>query len=300
MSGPRVTLDQWRALVAVVDAGSYARAAEQLHKTQSTISYAVQRIEELLRVPVFGIEGRRAVLTPEGRVLYRRGKALLRDAERVEGAAASLAEGWEAELNLAVEIIFPTWLLLQCLADFAAQAPDTRIELYESVLGGTEELLQRGRVDLAIVSRVPEGFVGDPLMEVRFVAVAAPSHPLHRLGRELTFDDLRGHRHLFVRDTATRRKPSTGHEITETRWTVSNKATSIRAACMGLGFAWYAEELIRGELAAGELVPLPLREGAEHWGTLYLASADPDAIGPGTRLLAGLIRAAVSQVESVS
>lgn len=295
MPGPRVTLDQWRALVAVVDAGSYAQAAQRLHKTQSTISYAVRQIEDHLGIELFAIEGRRAVLTPAGRVLYRRGRALLREAERVEDTASALAGGWEAELNLAVEIVFPTWLLLQCLQTFARERPEMRIELYESVLGGTGELLQQGRVHLAICSKVPAGFIGDPLMQVRFIAVAAPFHPLHRLGRVLTPEDLREHRHLFVRDTASRREPSTDRELTESRWTVSHKATSIRAACMGLGFAWYAEDLIREELESGELVPLPLSEGAERWTTLYLASADPDAAGPGARRLCDIIREAVAR-----
>lgn len=290
----RVTLDQWRALVAVVEAGGYAQAGEQLHRTQSTISYAVHRIEESLGVEIFSIEGRRAVLTPAGRVLYRRGRALLHEAERVEGAAAALAGGWEAELNLAVEIVFPTWLMLQCLESFARERPETRIELYESVLGGTRELLEQGRVHLAIVSRIPPGFVGDPLMRIRFIAAAAPSHPLHQLGRRLTPEDLSEHRHLFVRDTATRRDSTANREFTEARWTFSNKATSIRAACMGLGFAWYAEELIREELDSGQLAPLPLREGGERWATLYLASPDPDATGPGARRLADIIRSSVN------
>ncbi len=295
MNRSRVTLDQWQALVAVVDAGGYAQAAEQLHRTQSTISYAVRKIEEQLGVDVFELEGRRAALTEAGRVLYRRGKALLRESERVERTAAALAEGQEAELRLAVEIVFPTWLLLQCLQQFAAERPETRVELYESVLGGTEELLGEGQVQLAICSRVPSGYVGDPLMHVRFIAVAAPSHPLHQLGRTLTHQDLREYRHLFVRDTATRREPDTGHGITEQRWTVSHKATSIRAACMGLGFTWFAEDLIREELASDQLRPLPLSEGAERWATLYLATADPDTVGPGARRLVDIIRAAVAK-----
>lgn len=298
MAGPRVTLDQWRALVAVVEAGSYARAAERLHRSQSTISYAVRQIEDGLGVEAFALEGRRAVLTPAGQVLYRRGRALLGEAQRLEDAATSLAAGWEAELTLAVEVLFPTWLLLQCLQDFAREHPGTRIELNESVLGGTEELLREGHAHLAICSRVPPGFIGDPLMHVRFIAAAAPSHPLHRLGRTLTREDLQGHRHLFVRDTATRRERTSGPELTEQRWTVSHKATSIRAACMGLGFAWYAEDQIREELASGQLLPLPLREGAERWGTLYLALADPDAAGPGTRRLAETIRAAAGRREA--
>jgi len=294
MNRTRITLEQWRALVTVVDAGGYAQAAERLHKSQSTISYAVGRIEEILSVEAFTVEGRRAVLTEAGRVLYRRGKALLREAERVEDSARSLAQGQEAELRLAAEIVFPTWLLLECLQRFAVERPETRIELYESVLGGTEELLREGRVQLAICSRVPRGFMGDPLMQVRFIAAAAPDHPLHRLGRTLTLDDLREHRHLFVRDTATQRQLPTGRDLTEARWTFSHKATSIRAACMGLGFAWYAEDQIREELASGQLRPLPLEQGAERWSTLYLASSDPETAGPGARRLAELVRRSVA------
>lgn len=294
MRGPRVSLEQWRALVAVVDAGGYAQAADQLHKTQSTISYAVQRIEDGLGVPIFRIEGRKAVLTAAGQVLYRRGRALIAEAERIEHSAAGLAAGWEPELSLAIEILFPTWLLLRCLEAFALERPETRIELYESVLGGTEELLQEGRVDLALASQVPSGYIGDPVMQVRLMAVAAPSHPLHQLGRTLSLEDLREHRHLIVRDSGARRTRAGAPEIADQRWTVSNKATSIRAVSMGLGFAWFAEDMIREELEAGALKPLPLRRGAERWGTLYLIYADEDAAGPGLLRLAEIIRDAAN------
>ena len=69
---PRITLEQWRALQAVVEAGGYAQAAEVLHKTQSTLTYAVQKIERLLDLKVFEIRGRKAGLTEPGQVLYRR------------------------------------------------------------------------------------------------------------------------------------------------------------------------------------------------------------------------------------
>ena len=289
----RISLEQWRTLVTVVDEGSYARAAEVLHKTQSTLSYAVQRIEDQLGVAVFRLEGRRAVLTPVGEVLYRRGRSLIAESERIEQSALRLAAGVEPVLGLAVEIIFPTWLLLQSLDGFALSFPDTRVELYETVLGGTGELLEQGRVDLVVSSYVPQGFVGDPLTQVRFVAVAAPHHPLHCLGRTLTMGDLSSHRHLIVRDSGTRREREGALEVTQQRWTVSHKATSIRAACMGLGFAWYAEELIRDELANGELKPLPLERGGERWVTLYLALADPDGAGPAVQAVAEQLRRSV-------
>jgi len=295
MSNPKITLDQWAALVAVVEAGGYAQASARLHRTQSTVTYTIKKLEDLLGVKAFELQGRRAVLTPTGQVLYRRGKALLEEAGRVERAAADLAQGWEPEIRLAVDIIFPTWLLLECLAAFGTERPETRIELVESVLGGTEEALTEGRVDLAIGGVVPGGFLGDPLMQVRFVCAAAPSHPLHRLGRTLTLDDLRRHRHLVVRDSSAQRTRSGGGWLNEQRWTVSHKATSIRAARMGLGFAWYPEENIREELASGALVPLQLAEGRERYATLYLIYADADTAGPGARRLGEILRARVAE-----
>ena len=296
MSTPRISLDQWSALVAVVEAGGYAQASARLHRTQSTITYTIKKLEDLLGVKVFELQGRKAVLTATGQVLYRRGKALLEEAGRVERAAAELARGWEPEIRLAVDIIFPTWLLLECFAAFSAERPDTRIELVESVLGGTEEALTEGRVDLAIGGNVPGGFLGDPLMQVRFVCAAAPSHPLHQLGRTLTLDDLRQHRHLVVRDSGALRSRSGGW-LNERRWTVTHKATSIRAACMGLGFAWYPEENIRDELASGALAPLPLAEGRERYATLYLVYADAETVGPGARRLAEILRSRVVDLE---
>jgi DNA-binding transcriptional LysR family regulator len=291
---PRISLEQWRSLLAVVDAGGYAQAAEVLHKSQSAVTYAVQKMESLLGVKVFEVVGRKAHLTPTGEVLYRRAKALLDEAGALEGAAGSLAAGWEPELRLAVEIIFPTWLLLQCFARFAEERPETRIELYESVLSGTEEALLQRKVDLAICSQVPPGFVGDSLMRLRFVAAAHPDHPLHQLGRELTLQDLRKHRHLMIRDTGSQRRSGSWLGA-EQSWTLSHKATSIHAAGMGLGFAWYPEETILGELEHGLLKALPLREGGERWAELYLVFADRDYAGPGALRLAEIIRGLVAE-----
>jgi DNA-binding transcriptional LysR family regulator len=294
MNFPRITLDQWAALVAVVEQGGYAQASRHLHRTQSTVTYTIQKLEEQLGLKVFERSGRRSVLSLAGQVLYRRGKALLEDATRIERSAAGLAQGWEAEIRLAVDAIFPTWLLLRALGQFGADHPDIRIELVEAVLGGVEEAITEGRVDFIIGTLVPGGFTGDTLMQVRFVCAAAPSHPLHRLGRDVDIDDLRAHRHLVVRDSSARRARSGGW-LNERRWTVSNKATSIRAACMGLGYAWFAEENIREELDSGALRRLPLTEGSERFATLYLVYADRVAAGPGTRRLVEILREQVAE-----
>ena len=76
---------------------------------------------------------------------------------------------------------------------------------------------------------------------------------------------------------------------------MSQKATSIRAATLGHGFAWFPEDTIRDELAAGTLKPLPMREGAERFAELYLVFADRDYAGRGALRLAQLIREPVAK-----
>ena len=291
---PRIDLEQWRALVAVVDGRSYAAAAERLNKSQSAVTYAVQKIEGLLGVKAFEIQGRRAVLTQTGRMLYRRAVALLGEASELERSARKLSAGWEPEIGLAVEILFPTCLLLDCLAAFGTESPDTRVEIVESVISGTSEALTKGTVDLAITPRIPPGFLGTPLTRLRMLAVASPDHPVHRLNRPLGLADLNRHRHLPVRDTGSVRQRTASIEV-EQRWTFSALASSIEAACRGHGFAWYPEEAIRTHLMSGQLLPLPLQGSEERFVELYLVLADPEFAGPGVRRLAELIRARVEQ-----
>ncbi len=293
---PRISLEQWRALVAVVEAGGYAQAAGQIHKTQSTISYAVQKIEQQLDVKLFEIRGRKAELTPAGQVLYRRGQLLLERAASLERGAASFAAGWEPEVRLAVEILFPTWVLLRSLERFSRERPEIRVQLYETVLGGTDEALQERRVDFAISPFIPQGFAGSPLLQMRLIPTAHPDHPLHQLGRPVTLDDLREHRQLVIRDTAIQRTRESGGWLgAEQRWTVSHKATQIAAACMGLGFAWCTTETIQRELDAGQLKPLPMQEGGERFGQMYLVFADPENPGKAATRLAEILREDVAR-----
>lgn len=292
---PHIALEQWRALVAVVEAGGYAQAADALHKSQSAVTYAVQKIESVLGVKAFEIQGRKAVLSATGHMLYRRALALLAEAGDLEQAARKASAGWEAEIGLAVEILFPTTLLLECLARFGQEAPRTRVEVIESVLAGTGEALLGGQADIAITPHVPPGFLGMPLMRLRMVAVAHPNHPLHCLGRPLSEQDLRAHRHLTVRDTGSTRDKRAGTVEVEQRWTFSSMASSIAAACAGHGFAWYPELRIRDVLDAGRLKILPMGGGEERFVEMYLVLADPDFAGPGVLRLRALIFEAVAR-----
>jgi len=290
MSHPQITLEQWRSLIAVVDAGGYAQAADKLYKSQSAVSYAIQKIESLLGVKVFEVQGRKAILTATGQMLYRRALALVDEANDLEHAAHTLSAGWEAVIAIAAEILFPSQILLKCLDTFGRESPMTRIELIESVLGGTSDALVNGDADIAISPQLPTGFLGELLMRIRLVAVAHADHPLHHKGRELTNRDLRAYRHLVIRDSGVKRDMRSVTVEVDQRWTVSQVETSIRAVSMGYGFAWLPEESIKQEIAQGVLKPLPLREGGVRELPLYLIIANPDFAGPGVRRLAEIIK----------
>lgn len=291
-----VTLEQWQTFIAVVDAEGYAQAAEQLNKSQSSISYAIGRLETQLNIQVFQIEGRRARLTEAGEALLRHARQLTEHAQRIESLASHFAQGWEAEIRLAVDSIFPEELMLHVLNQFAQEQPNTRILLSETVLSGTDEALLRREADLVIGGRVPPGFLGTPLVNVEFIAVAHPDHPLHHLAQPLTLEHLRTHRQLVVKDSGSRRLDA-GWLGADQRWTFSNASTSIHSACMGLGYAWYPRLKIEKHLRNQLLKPLPLATGASRYAPLYLVLSEGEFAGPGTKRLAELIQQAAKPLS---
>jgi DNA-binding transcriptional LysR family regulator len=287
---PHITLEQWRCLTAVVEAGGYAQAAEALHKSQSSVTYAVQKLESTLGVSAFEIQGRKAKLTSTGEMLYRRARLLLEEADAIERAASKVSAGWEAEISIAVEVLFPNWLMFRCLQRFGLESPQTRIEWYETVMEGTIEALLTGKVDMAITNSLPPGYGGEKIFEAQIVPVAHPDHELHKLGRPVEIRDLRKHRHLVVRDSGTKRDKKVRTFDVAQRWTVSNMSTSIGAVSRGHGFAFLPLYKIYPELTAGELKQLELRDTRDLSAPLYLVFADRDGAGPGQLRLAQLVR----------
>jgi DNA-binding transcriptional LysR family regulator len=286
----KVSLDQWRALIAVIDAGGYAQAAEVLNKSQSSVSYAINQLETALNVKVFELQGRRAVTTPTGDVLYRRAKVLLTQASYLETSARSFSLHVEPLVRIAIDMIVPASAVLKCLTLFAKDFPDTRVEFYETVLSGTEEALLQRRVDIAIGARVPSGFLGDHLMNLPMHAVSQPSHPLQQLGRLVTYEDLRQHRQIVVRDSGVYRRGSEGWLEADQRITVSTISTSLNAVKMGMGYAWLADVYIEEELEEGNLSLLPLEVGKERSASVSIILADSDFSGPATKRLAAIFK----------
>ncbi len=289
MNIPKVSLDQWRTLHAVVDYGGFAQAAEQLHRSQSSVSYAVNRLQELLGLKLLHIEGRKAVLSEAGRVLLQRSRQLIADAGAIEQQAQHLEEGWEAEIKLATEAAFPSRLLMSALKEFESSCNKTRIRLQEVVLSGAEETLLNRTADLVISPYVPQGFLGSELIQVNFIAVAHPNHALHKLNRALTIQDLNRETHVMVSDTGSKGIDA-GWLSDSQRWAVNSLESARRIISNGLGFGWLTESEIEQEFKNHELKALPLVEGGRHSAILYLIYADLNRVGPATKQLAEILK----------
>lgn len=290
MKAPRVTLDQWRTLQAVVDHGGFAQAAEALHRSQSSISYTVARMQEQLGVPLLRIDGRKAVLTDAGNVLLRRSRQLVKQASQLEDLAHHMEQGWEAEVRLVVDSAYPSARIVQALSAFMPQSRGCRVRLREEVLSGVEDVLREGTADLAITAITIGGYLGAEMDFIEFVAVAHPDHALHRLGRELTHHDLETQMQVVVRDSGHKQPIDIGWLGAEQRWTVGSLATSATFVSNGLGFAWLPRHMIERQLAEGSLKPLPLREGGRRQFRFYLYSNKDKPLGPATQILVELIK----------
>lgn len=292
MNLPHTTLEQWRAFQAVIEHGGFAQAAKALHRSQSAVSYAVSRLQEQLGVNLLRIEGRKAQLTDIGQVMLTRSRNLLASATELEALATNLKQGWEAEVQLVVDNAFPNHLLFQALKAFETESHGTQVLLSEVILSGAEDAILSGQADLVIGVGFTEMVLSDPLLNVDFVAVAHPDHPLHQVEEALTVRHLQNEQQVIIRDSGQRRR-NVGWMEAKKRWTVSSIDTATEAIVNGLGFAWLPRHKITDKLENGQVKILNLREGQVYHAQLYMAFAQASP-GPGTRLLAEKIREAIA------
>jgi DNA-binding transcriptional LysR family regulator len=123
------------------------------------------------------------VLNEAGRTLLDDGRHLLRAADELERRVQRIANGWEAELRIAIDAVIPVERLFPLLGAFYAAGHSTQIRLTGEVLGGTWDALATGRADLVIGAPgdmpARSGIASRPLCtHSDFVFAIAPSHPL--------------------------------------------------------------------------------------------------------------------------
>lgn len=293
-----VSLKQWRIFHAVIDCGGFAEAAKALHLSQSTISYTVGKLQDQLGTALLKIEGRKAILTPEGRALLERSRNVLKEAIELENFAKNLGQGWGEEVRLVVDHNFPVHLLTQALSCFTALGKGAaHVRLREVPTLQAEDVLRDPNVDLAISERVPLGYLGEPLTEVEYVAVAHPEHPLMKLGREVATVDLTQHVQIDMGQANAVEKAFAGNSKHMRRWMMNSFDTVAAALCEGLGYAWLPRHRVQTWLDQGMLGRLPLGDKRTYKSILYLIHGRPWCATPAASRLAEVLRTFAAEEE---
>lgn len=259
-------LRAWRWLLMVIDLGGLAATAERVHRSPSTISHAIKTLEEQVGIPLVTYQGRNLALTEAGRALGERMRPVLRELDGTQHLIQQLRSGVEPLLRLAIDQIVPPATVCALLHTLAEQYPATRIELYETVLGGGPERFLHGEVDAYFGSHRVAELHGLPVGHVRLVAVAAHTHPLAQSQAPLTEAALRTERQIVIRDSSPGRLASGSWLSAEQRYTVDHLHTAVGLVRAGLGFSWLPEFVLTDE---PRLVPLALP--GEFCETLALA-----------------------------
>ena len=255
------------AFSAVMDAGSFTKAAERLGQTPSGVSRTIARLEKQLGLTLLQRTTRRLHLTDEGAWLLARARALLADLANTEAEAAARRSQPAGLVRVNAATPALGHLLAPLVPAFLDAYPLVQLELTsgETVVDLIEE-----RADLAIrIGHLPDSTLNARrLGSSRVRVLAAPAY-LERRGTPASVADLAQHRLLGFSAPASLNTWPLGHAggegyTIEPGVTASSGETVRHLALAGAGIAALSGFMTRDDLAAGRLVPV-LPEAALPW-----------------------------------
>lgn len=257
------SLDHLKIFLAVVEEGSFNRAAKKLGRALSIVSYAIAQLEAQLDVTLFDRAGsRRPVLTETGRALVSEAREVSDGVDGLLAKVRSLRQGLEAELAIAVDVMMPGDALARLLRDFQTMYPRVALRLHVEALGAVAALVLEGRATFAIAG--PE-IVDLPELEregvgaVRLVPVAAPSHPLAQMAR-IAPGEARRHLQLVLTDRSSLTAGRDFAVLAPRTWRLADLGAKHMLLREGLGWGSMPVHVVRDDLAARRLVELALPE----------------------------------------
>ncbi len=249
-------------LAAVVEAGSFVRAAGTLGMSDSGVSRAVARLEARLGVRLLDRTTRALALTDEGRRFYDEVAPMLDGIERAAALASGAGAAVRGRLRVDVDGHLARRVLAPALPALLAEHPGLEVELLTRAATG--DLVADG-IDLALRFGPPprSAVVATRLMDTRIVTVASPAY-LERRGRPSRPGELAGHDCIEFRD------PATGHPFpwefrrgaellpvaTSGRLVLGDVDAMLNACLAGGGVAQVMAFGIADLLAGGQLVDL--------------------------------------------
>ena len=169
-----------RTIKAVHEAGSLARAADQLNITQSALSHQIKGLEEQAGIELFVRRSKPMRLSAAGMRLLRLAEQVLPQVEAAQAEFAGLRAGRSGRLHIAIECHACFEWLFPVLEAFRKSWPDVDVDIRPGLAFDALPALQKEDVDV-VISSDPEALAGvtfTPLFEYSPVFVAAASHPV--------------------------------------------------------------------------------------------------------------------------
>jgi DNA-binding transcriptional LysR family regulator len=262
----KISIEALEVIDAIARKGSFAAAAQSLHRVPSAITYSVRNLESVMGVVLFNRSGHRAILTEAGEELLREGRHLLRAANELELRVKRVATGVETELSIAISDLLRIEAIYPTLQDFYAESFGTRIRLLREVFGGSWDALISGRADISIGApgEGPPGggYSSKALGSVEFVFAMAPQHPLAQLPEPLQNEDIRQYRSISAADSSRNLPPRTSGILSgQDILSLPDMRSKITAQIAGLGVGYLPKRLAEKYVSKGELV---IRKVAEN------------------------------------
>lgn len=170
-------IDQLRTFVAIADAGSFTRAAEIVHKTQSAVSMQMKRLEERIGRPVFERDGRASKLTESGERLLDYARRIVRlNGECVASFADSDLAG---RITLGLPDDYAERYLPEILAAFSRSNPRAEVTVVCEPTPFLVEGVRSGDLDLAIITHVDGKSTSDVVRVEQLLWVGSARHCVH-------------------------------------------------------------------------------------------------------------------------
>jgi DNA-binding transcriptional LysR family regulator len=254
-----VSLDQLRTFLAVADEGSFSAAGRRLRRAQSVVSQSLANLEGQLGVKLFDRSRHFPVLTDQGRALLANARAVAGNVDLLKARAKKLAGGLEAELSVAVDVMFPDATFTRAVGAFQTEFPATLLRFDVESSAVIEPVLD-GRCAIGVVGSwalIPPQLSHELLLSVKVAMVVSPRHPLASRRGRIPTSVLAEHIHISHIDP----NDMTGvFGATRSRypriWRLSHLGAKLAFLRAGLGFGSMPLHTIEAELASGALVEI--------------------------------------------
>ena len=293
----KTTLDQWQTLFEIDRAGSIQAAALQLNKSHTTLIYALRKLEDQLGVSLVRVEGRKAVLSEDGKALLRRASSMLEQARELELISEQLAKGVESEIVVAVDHLCCLERLYGPMATFVAENNTTSIQVIETSLSKTTEMVTQELADVAIinlpVTNYPAEAFGFTVME----PVVTSSHPLAK-EESLSLNQLSSLSQIVVRDLGSVEKLADKKDVgwlkSSQRITVDNFDHAFGAVEQGVGYCRLPKHIVDSR-GSDKLTVLNVENGRGYHVPPHLTLPKGVKTGPAAKRFYELLLESVSR-----